>query len=158
ETSFPDGDDASLALTLDAPKEFTLAIRRPYWAGEGFAVKVNGQAVENLPKPDSYVEIKRTWKSGDTVSLTLPKALWLASLPANPERPAFRGGPLGLAGDMSEWRRAAGGGRGNRGGAGAAPNTYPVFVQREKFVDKWLLPVEGQSGKFKATGRSPADG
>jgi len=158
ETSFPDGDDALLKFTLDAPKEFTLAIRRPYWASEGFAVKVNGQAVESLPKPDSYVEVKRTWKTGDTVSLTLPKALWLATLPDNPEKAAFMWGPLVLAGDMNELPRAAGGGRGNRGGASAAPNTYPVFVQREKFVDKWLLPVEGQPGTFKATGRSPADG
>src|SRR5262249_89982 len=50
ETSFPDGDDVSLKFTLEAPKEFTLAVRRPYWAGDGFMVKVNGEAVANLPK------------------------------------------------------------------------------------------------------------
>src|SRR5262249_14421511 len=157
ETSLPEGDDATLKVTLDSPKEFTLAIRRPYWAGDGFAVKVNGEPVANLPKPDSYVEIKRTWKTGDTGALTLPKALWLSTLPDNPEKGAFMWGPLVLAGDMSSLPRAAGG-RGNRGGASSAPNAYPIFVQREKFVDKWLRPVEGQPATFVATGRMPADG
>src|SRR4051812_43596221 len=32
ETSFPDGDAGTLTLSLPSPKEFTLAVRRPYWA------------------------------------------------------------------------------------------------------------------------------
>src|SRR5204863_547872 len=45
ETSFPEGDSATLKLTLQSPKQLTLALRRPYWAGEGFAVKVNNETV-----------------------------------------------------------------------------------------------------------------
>jgi DUF1680 family protein len=45
ETDFPEGESASLKFTLKAPKQFTLALRRPSWAGDGFTVKVNGQAV-----------------------------------------------------------------------------------------------------------------
>jgi DUF1680 family protein len=156
ETLFPDGDDASLKFTLAAPKEFTLAIRRPYWAGDRFAVEVNGHLVEHLPKPDSYVEIKRLWNTGDTVSLKLPKALWLAALPDNPEKAAFMWGPLVLAGDMSALPRATPRGRFGRGGA-AAPGTYPVFVHGGTPLDQWLTPVEGQPGTFKATGRTPAE-
>src|SRR2546427_2299804 len=36
ETDFPEGETAKLALRLRAPREFTLALRRPYWTGQGF--------------------------------------------------------------------------------------------------------------------------
>ena len=49
ETGFPDGDNAKITLTMPSPKEFTLAVRRPSWAGDGFAVKVNGAAVPQPP-------------------------------------------------------------------------------------------------------------
>src|SRR4029077_13755159 len=96
---------ASLKITAKSAKKFTLALRRPYWAGAGFAVKVNGQAQKDLPKPDSYVEITRTWKSGDTVELVLPKTLRKEPLPDNPERFALMWGPLVLAGDLGPERQ-----------------------------------------------------
>ncbi|HPS03652.1 MAG TPA: glycoside hydrolase family 127 protein, partial [Candidatus Sumerlaeota bacterium] len=47
ETAFPEGETASLKITaVDSSKEWTLLLRRPYWAGEGFSVKVNGEAVK----------------------------------------------------------------------------------------------------------------
>src|SRR5262252_4273162 len=46
ETTFPDGDSATFKVTLPKSAKFTLAIRRPTWAGDGFAVKVNGAPVE----------------------------------------------------------------------------------------------------------------
>ena len=42
----------------------------------------------------------RTWKTGDTVSLVLPKALRLDRLPDQPRRAALMWGPLVLAGDL----------------------------------------------------------
>ena len=49
ETSFPDGDQATIRLTMPAPRRFTLALRRPSWAGDGFRVAVNGQTIEQPP-------------------------------------------------------------------------------------------------------------
>src|ERR1044071_4064480 len=77
DTTFPEGNAATLKLALKKPRAFTLALRRPSWAGDGFAVTINGKAVTELPAPRSYVELKRTWKTGDTVSLVLPKTLRL---------------------------------------------------------------------------------
>ena len=37
ETTFPEGEAATLTLDLRAPKAFTLALRRPSWAANGFA-------------------------------------------------------------------------------------------------------------------------
>src|SRR5256886_3612767 len=59
ETDFPEGETAKLALRLRAPREFSLALRRPYWTGQGFLVKLNGQIVEpgQEPAPDSLDDL-----------------------------------------------------------------------------------------------------
>ena len=58
ETDFPEGESASLKVTAAKPKQFTLSFRRPSWAGEGFAIKVNGKALVMFSKPGSYIEIE----------------------------------------------------------------------------------------------------
>jgi len=142
DTDFPEGQSASLKLTLQLPQLFALALRRPAWAGDGFAVKVNGEEVRNLPKPGAYVELKRTWKSGDVVELALPKALRLEPVPDNPRRVAIMWGPLVLAGDLGPeddfpaWK----------------PGAVPVFVAAERPVAEWLKPIPGKSGDFRSDG------
>jgi uncharacterized protein len=143
ETTFPEGDAASLKFTLQSPKEFTLEVRRPSWAGEGFTVKVNGEPVTDLPKPESYVPIKRTWKSGDTVSLVLPKKLHEEPLPDDTNCVAVLWGPLVLAGDLGPERN------GRRGGAS---NSVPVLVSGDTPIEKWLQPASGKPGEFDSVG------
>ena len=99
-TDFPLGSSASVKIRTKAPKQFTLALRRPYWAGEGFSVKVNGQPLKDLPPADSYVKIHRVWRQDDTVELNLPKVVRTEPLPDNASRMALMWGPLVLAGDL----------------------------------------------------------
>ena len=145
-TDLPIGQTATLKLTPQAAKKFTLELRRPFWAGAGFTVKVNGAALKTLPSPDSYVEIARTWKAGDTVEIVLPKTLRTEPLKDNPNRLAVMWGPLVLAGDLGPEI----GGRGGRGGA-AAPDV-PVLVAPDQPVSNWLKPVDGKPGTFRTTG------
>jgi hypothetical protein len=153
-TSFPEGEDASLTLETKAPKAFALALRRPFWAGEGFAVKVNGVPLKDVAPAGSYVRIKRTWKSGDKVEWTLPKALRLEPLPDDADRAAIMWGPLVLAGDLGPMpeRRP----RGEGGGPAPAPPaprpTTPVLVTAETSVAKWVKPAEGKPGIFRTDG------
>ena len=165
ETDFPEGETAKLALRLRAPREFTLALRRPYWTGQGFLVKLNGQIVEpgQEPAPDSldrtgrsqyrrpayepssYLELKRRWTSGDVVEVALPKTLHLEPLPDNPHRLSLMWGPLVLAGDLGPEPD------GHRGeGARPAP-PVPVFVTADP-VATWLKPVAGAPGHFRTDG------
>src|SRR6185295_11916409 len=44
-TGFPETEEARLTMTVKAPKMLTIALRRPLWAGPGFAVKVNDREV-----------------------------------------------------------------------------------------------------------------
>jgi DUF1680 family protein len=145
DTRFPEGESAALQLTLKSPRRFTLALRRPSWAGAGFTLKVNGKAVQSLPGPGSYVVLKRTWKSGDTVTLTLPKTLRAEPLPDNPRRVALMWGPLVLAGDLGPERP-------RRGGRPGQAEAAPVFVAAERPVADWLKPVADQPGSFRSDG------
>jgi hypothetical protein len=138
-----------VTVTVEAPREFTLALRRPAWAGEGFAVTVNGEVIANVAEPGNYVEIKRTWQSDDKVKLTLPKKLHLEPLPDNPQRVAVMWGPLVLAGDLGPGRERGrrGGGRGNREQPSA-----PVLVAAEKPVEEWVRPSSEDDGSFRTNG------
>ncbi|RYX82652.1 hypothetical protein EON83_18305 [bacterium] len=137
DTTFPEGETATLKVTVDKAKAFTLSLRRPSWAGQGFSVAINGKAVKDLPVPGSYVELKRTWKKGDTVALKLPKQLHEEGLPDNAKRVALMWGPLVLAGDMGTERRSA---------------VNPVFVAEKKPVAQWLKADATKPGAFRSVG------
>lgn len=153
DTTFPEGDAATLKLTMKASKQFTLALRRPSWAGEGFAVKVNGQAVKQLAQPGAYVELKRKWKTGDTVTLALVKTLRLEPLPDNPSITAILWGPIVLAGDLGPERERR---RGASGQAGAQPPAsqiikIPSLVSAERTPSTWIKATD-KPGAFRTVG------
>jgi len=143
-TDFPEGQSVRVKVHLQAPKEFTLAMRRPYWAGNGFRVTVNGEGISDVPAPGNYVEVTRRWSNGDTLELTLPKALRTEPIPDNPRRVALLWGPLVLAGDIGpeDWR-------GRRRDDLAV---VPVFITDDQNVADWLKPVPGRAGVFRTDG------
>jgi hypothetical protein len=147
ETGFPEGESATLKFALKTAKQFTLALRRPSWAGPGFTVKVNGQTVKEMGTPGSYVELKRKWKSGDTVAVTLPKALRLEPLPDNQRVAAIMWGPLVMAGDLGPENRTGGEGRRT-----FQPVNVPSLVAADRPLTDWLKPVAGKPGIFRSEG------
>jgi uncharacterized protein len=141
-TDLPMGDSATLKITSGKSKAFTIALRRPYWAGAGFSVKVNGEMLKDVSKPDTYIEINRKWKAGDTVELVLPKTLRKEPLPDNPNRTAIMWGPLVLAGDLGPEQHH------RRSEGKNAPEPAPALVTAELNIDDWLKPVSGKPGTF----------
>jgi DUF1680 family protein len=156
DTTFPEGDSATVKLTLEKARQFTLALRRPAWAGQGFAIKVNGKTTSDNSKPGSYAEIKRTWKTGDTVAIELPKTLRTEPLPDNPNRVALMWGPLVLAGDLgSETRRLRIQNTAMSMVPGQASRASdiepaPVLVSPKQDVSEWL--ISDKPGVFHTTG------
>ncbi|WLT30954.1 glycoside hydrolase family 127 protein [Geothrix sp. PMB-07] len=141
-TDLPLGDQATLTFTVKSPKAFTLNLRRPAWAQEGFQVEVNGEKLPSLAKAGAYVEITRTWKSGDVVRLLMPKKLRLEALPDNPRRAAILWGPLVLAGNLGPEENFETWKEGN----------VPVLVAAERPLDQWIKPVPGKLGQFRTEG------
>ena len=159
DTTFPEGDAATLKVTARAPKAFTIALRRPRWAGQGFSVTVNGAPVtaSSIQGPGSYVELTRTWKTGDIVELALPKALHLEPLVDNSRRTAIMWGPLVMAADLGpEPQRgrpsSALPSTGLRGGAPPSAPDTPNLVTSSRAPAEWLTPVAGKPGTFRSDG------
>ncbi len=152
-TGFPEGGDAALTVGTKRPRRFELALRRPFWAGEGFEVTVNGRAVEGVSPAGTYVRVRRSWKDGDRVGIVLPKALRLEPLPDNPNRAAILWGPLVLAGDLGPFPERRPRPKPGETPAPAAPRpTTPVLVTEATSAADWVKPVEGRPGVFRTQG------
>src|SRR5262249_21597855 len=173
DTDFPDGDVATIRITVPSPKAFTLAVRRPVWAGDRFEVKLNGVAVQQPPlaslydsgaggrgnspgneaiqrQASPYVELKRTWKTGDTVDLKLPKSLRLEPTPDNRQVAAIMWGPLVLAGDLGPRRDRRGATPEERAVEDAAALAQvPVLVAADRSVTEWVTPSGSHPGDFR---------
>ena len=100
ETAFPAEPATRFRLSLETPRTFTLSIRRPGWAGTGFAVRVNGKAAPAVAQASGYVDLVREWRDGDRVEVALPMALSVDQLPRSEHFAALRYGPLVLAGKL----------------------------------------------------------
>ena len=99
-TSFPETDTTSLTLSVGSPVRFAVRLRHPGWARSGMTIAVNGQPAGSSSNPGSYVAVDREWKSGDTITVKMPMALHLESLPDDPHIQALMYGPVVLAGDL----------------------------------------------------------
>ena len=100
-TTFP--YEEATRLTIDKDGEYTIAIRHPFWAGEGYAVKVNGegQTLSVTKGAASYVKVTRSWKKGDVIDIALPMDLRIEPCPLLQEYIALKYGPILLAAKTS---------------------------------------------------------
>ena len=104
---------------------FAMKLRVPYWATQGFNVKLNGKSIAKTYQPCSYVEIpNREWQDGDQIEVIMPYTKhinWgpdkmdLAATGKNETRTPFAPqwvgaimyGPLVMAtSDVKEWKEA----------------------------------------------------
>lgn len=103
--------------------DFTLKLRVPYWATQGFSIKVNGKEVAKSYQPSTYVELEQKhWKGGDVVEIDMPFSKHIeygadklssdvASLDGTPLKTSWVGtlmyGPLVMAGTGAQtWNQA----------------------------------------------------
>jgi hypothetical protein len=85
DTKLPDGSPLKLAQATDYPwdgrvtltietapsKPVALMLRIPSWAA-GATARINGKHADAEPKAGAYLALKREWRAGDKVELTLP--------------------------------------------------------------------------------------
>ncbi len=90
-------------LTVTRAGTYTIAIRRPAWAGDGYGILVNGEsqqaAVDGATTAGEagYVQLHRTWAEGDRVDILLPMRLHYEECPGLEDYIAFEYGPILLA-------------------------------------------------------------
>ena len=91
--------------------KFSMKLRVPYWATEGFDVKLNGKSIATHYQPCSYVEIPaRRWTTKDVVEVSMPFTKHLDFGPDKQEGMwvgAFMHGPLVMAAtNIKTWDEA----------------------------------------------------
>ncbi|MCF0201968.1 MAG: glycoside hydrolase family 127 protein, partial [Bacteroidaceae bacterium] len=61
---------------------YAVKLRVPYWATDGFTVKLNGKTLTKDAKPSTYYEIPaRQWNAGDKITVDMPFTLHLDYAP-----------------------------------------------------------------------------
>ena len=90
--------DGNVEIEVGGGGDFGLMLRVPSWCERGYAVELNGAAVDVPLSSGSYAEIRRTWRKGDTVRLKLPTPVRFVEchtyVAENAGRVALMRGPL----------------------------------------------------------------
>jgi DUF1680 family protein len=71
ETDYPWDGRVRLTVGVERPATFEVRVRIPGWT-RGAAVAVNGAAIDEPIKSGSYLVVRREWRAGDSIALTLP--------------------------------------------------------------------------------------
>ena len=159
ETQFPYSESSKLTIDLKRKRTFSLAIRCPEWTTSEFCIKVNGKVVIQGVKPSSYVTIKRKWKKGDVVEISLPMQNTIEPLDHETEYIAVKHGPIvlaartgnqdmaGLVADDGRWSHIA------HGSLVPVAETPIMIGTREQIEQKEaaLKPIEGKPLHYDAT-------
>jgi uncharacterized protein len=104
ETRFPyeAGTKLTLGMAVGKTDSFSLFIRHPKWVTEaGFVVTVNGVPITTVSAPQSYLEIKRAWKNGDVILVSLPMKVAVEPLQNYTNYVAITYGPVLLGAKTS---------------------------------------------------------
>jgi DUF1680 family protein len=99
-TLYPRASTTELRFTAKKPVTLDLKIRVPQWASSGLQWKLNGKALPVVSRPGSYAEVRRTWKTGDRLQVTIPMSVRGEAMPDDANKVAFLYGPVVLAGDL----------------------------------------------------------
>lgn len=134
-TGYPFAETVEITVEKASGKPFALALRIPDWC-RGATLAVNGAAVP-LDAPDGYALLRRGWRAGDRVTLTLPMALRSEATPDDPSTIALLHGPLVLAADL---------------GPASQPFTGPAPALVAADIVASVEPVDRAAARFRTRG------
>jgi uncharacterized protein len=106
ETTFPESNSTTITYLSEQPKTFTLLVRNPVWSKNDMKVFLNGKETKYDFSGSSidYYPFRLYMKKGDKIKFQFSLALYSESMPDNPNRVAFKYGPIVLAGQLGKER------------------------------------------------------
>ncbi len=154
ETAFPDQPVTRLRITTRQPATWTLKVRQPAWASGAIGLAVSGAATTATADAAGYVAIRREWRDGDVVEVTLPMTLRTEPLPGNPDKVAIFYGPVLLAGALGNDGMPIGGAyaKDQKDYEKWPTPAVPSFAVPAEAVVAGLKPVAGQPLTFASAG------
>jgi alpha-L-fucosidase len=151
------GEPVRFTVVKAGKQTSSLNFRIPQWISKPAVLALNGKVKERAGKPSTYVSLKRKWKKGDVITLTLPAALRLEQAKDSPSMVSVLFGPVLLAGELGRENMPN-----DRADKDAHTKTPAVAVPEIKSASAnpadWFEPVTGAPLVFKAHGVGPADG
>ena len=150
-TRFPEQQGTTLRFGLKQPVELTLRLRVPSWAVKGISVRLNEAPLEVHARPSSYLEIKRTWKDGDTLEVEMPMSLHLDPMPDDPNLAAILYGPIVLVGRLDELSNEQR--NEHNTSPSGSPCPVPWFTVDDNDLNSWIEPSGSRPLEFRTRGR-----
>jgi len=96
KTVYPFEETVQFEVNVSKPAEFIVSFRIPAWT-DGAEMSINGKRVAEPIVVGSFASIRREWRSGDRVELSLPTRTRLQAIDAqHPDTVALLQGPLVL--------------------------------------------------------------
>ncbi|MEJ8840856.1 beta-L-arabinofuranosidase domain-containing protein [Lacibacter sp. H375] len=136
----PESKQVRLVVTAATPTSFILKIRKPSWSNATAVIKVNNAPVKTETDAARYLTATRLWKTGDVVTVDLQMELYTEAMPDNPNRIAFKYGPLVLAGLLGKEK----------------PDPVigvPVLLTSNRNVSDWIQSTSSLQFQMKAVGK-----
>lgn len=158
QTHFPDEETTQLIVEQAKGDFFAINIRYPNWVErDALKININGKEIPVDAKPDTYINLRRRWKKGDKINITLPMRVTTEGLPDGSNYVAFLHGPIVLAAktDTTDLYKIFGDGEQFAGyrarGRMFSLDSMPVLKSSESNLADYLKPVNGKPQTFKAT-------
>jgi DUF1680 family protein len=134
ETNFPEGKTILFTINSKNPVDLVIKIRAPYWMNKkhvSILGRDNGEIhFDGGNIEDGYYVIDRKWKWGNgmKIKLSFDMSVYTESMPDNPNRIAFKYGPIVLAGQL---------------GKEMPDPVYgtPVLLTDNKNINDWIKPA-----------------
>ncbi|BAV09419.1 hypothetical protein SAMN05421788_101856 [Filimonas lacunae] len=157
QTRFPLEEATNLKLTVAKPASFAVYLRSPSWVTKGqLQVLVNQKPVEAVADNNGYIAVRKTWQTGDVITVRLPMHTITEFLPDSSNWVSFVHGPIvlsaatdttGLQGLFADGSRM-----GHVAGGPLRPlDDAPMVVAAKDQLDMALVP-----GKQPLTYTAPA--
>ncbi|GAA5015312.1 hypothetical protein GCM10025794_03520 [Massilia kyonggiensis] len=152
------GDPVRFTVVKPGARAVTLNLRIPAWVGSPATVRINGRPQRVDARPSSYLALRRHWKAGDVIDLTLPAGLRLEQARDDASMVSLFHGPVLLAGELGRDNMPASD-VGNKDAflkIPAAP--VPDIAGTSGNPADWLAPVPGDPSAFTFRDAGPASG
>ena len=142
ETLFPESNTVNLLFSQAKAIRLNLKIRKPLWNMGEPLIWVNGKKYSAETDQSGYFTISGNFNKSDSIRIEYSMQLYTEAMPDNPNRIAFKYGPLVLAGLL---------------GKEMPDPVYgtPVLMTNERNPAKWLVELNPSGPEFemKAVGK-----
>lgn len=96
ESDYPFGEEIVMTINPTSPVRFPLVLRIPTWC-QSPALRINGRLQKLSSPARGWLIVRREWRSGDTVTLTLPMSLFVKVWHNNRNTVSVHRGPLAFS-------------------------------------------------------------